>query len=71
MVWFLESHGRRFEASVPIRPWYPQKSGLCFADIVRAARSAIASVDIPDLANGSSNFTVTTPSANSSEKLAA
>jgi len=75
VVWFLESHGRRFEALVPIRPWYPQKSGLCFADILRTARSAIASVDILDLANGSSNFTATTPSAppsaNSNEKLAA
>ena len=75
VLWFLENLGRSFEASVPIRPWYSHKSGLSFEDILRTARSVIATVDILDLGNGPGYFEVTTPSApppaNSGEKLAA
>ncbi|MEZ4312839.1 MAG: transposase [Polyangiaceae bacterium] len=75
VVWFLESHPRRFTISPPTRPWYPHKSGVCFADILRAARSAIGTTDILDLVNDSHNFTVPVPSASpagvSSDRLAA
>lgn len=56
VIWFLEHHGRTFIASIPLRPWYPHKSGLCFADILREARRAIGTTDILDLVNDSHNF---------------
>lgn len=75
VVWFLESHGRSFTASPPIRPWYTHKSGVCFADILRAARGAIAATDILDLVNDSMNFTMAAPpvpsAGPSGEQLAA
>lgn len=57
VVWFLEGHGRSFVVAPPIRPWYRHKSGLAFADILRAARASITTVNVLDLANGSHNFT--------------
>lgn len=75
VVWFLEHHGRTFTASPPLRPWYPHKSGLSFADILRQARGAIATANILDLINDSKNFKNTPPPARSAglagEKLAA
>jgi DDE superfamily endonuclease len=56
VVWFLESHGRAFTATPPVRPWYPHKSGLSFADILREARAAIAGADILTLAGNSRNL---------------
>jgi hypothetical protein len=63
VVWFLESHGRRFVASPPSRPWYRHKTGLSFADLLREARRAIASANILDLASHSNNFTSGKPPA--------
>ena len=75
VVWFLEHHGRTFTASPPLRPWYPHKDGLSFADILREARSAIATVNILDLVNDSHNFKNAAPprppAENSGDKLAA
>ena len=75
VVWFLEHHGRTFTASPPLRPWYPHKFGLSFADILRQARGAIATANILDLINDSKNFKNTPPPARSAslagEKLAA
>ena len=34
--------------NVPVRPWYPHKRGLCFQDILRAARRTLAKFDILD-----------------------
>ena len=75
VVWFLEHHGRTFTASPPLRPWYPHKDGLSFADILREARGAIATVNILDLVNDSHNFKNGAPpgppAAISGDKLAA
>ena len=46
VVWFAEGvHGSAF-AAPPVRPWYPHKRGLCFADVLRAARRSIDGVDV-------------------------
>jgi hypothetical protein len=65
VVWFLENHGSSFLASIPLRPWYSHKSGVCFADILRTARVALGTVDILDLVSNSNNFTVRSPPASS------
>jgi hypothetical protein len=49
ILWFLESAAGTPEAELPIRPWYRQKSGLCFADVLRAAQRSLTAVDILDL----------------------
>ena len=46
VVWFLEGAAHSQLATPPHRPWYPHKKGLCFADILRAARRAMAGFDI-------------------------
>ena len=51
VVWFLEGAAHSQLATPPIRPWYRHKKGLCSADILRAARRAMAGFDILDLAN--------------------
>ena len=56
VVWFLESHGSVFVATPPERPWYPHKSGLSFADILREARAALTGADILTLAGNSRNL---------------
>lgn len=53
VVWFLEGAAHSQLATPPLRPWYRHKKGLCFADILRAARRAMAGFDILDLANDS------------------
>lgn len=46
VIWFAEGAWKSAAALVPDRPWYKNKTGLCFADIVRAAREALRGVDI-------------------------
>ena len=46
VVWFAEGAWHAGAAQVPYRPWYPDKEGLCFADIVRTAREVLRGVDI-------------------------
>jgi hypothetical protein len=45
VVWFAEIFLSPV-VQVPTRPWYPHKKGLCFADILRAARRTLAGVDV-------------------------
>jgi DDE superfamily endonuclease len=75
VLWFLEHHGRTFTASPPLRPWYPHKSGLSFADLLRQARTAIAGADVLDLVSRSRNFenppAAASPAARPDEELAA
>ena len=40
VLWVVSSPEAIKLASPPRRPWYPQKAGLSFADILRAARRA-------------------------------
>lgn len=46
VVWFAEGAYTSTLATPPVRPWYPHKRGLCFADVLRAARRAIHGVDV-------------------------
>jgi hypothetical protein len=45
VVWFVDVYDSPV-ATLPIRPWYPQKEDLCFADILRAARRTLEGVDV-------------------------
>lgn len=49
VLWFLEGAVGTPLAELPTRPWYRHKSGLCFADVLRAAQRSLAGVDILDL----------------------
>jgi hypothetical protein len=49
ILWFLERAVGTPVAELPIRPWYRHKSGLCFADVLRAAQRSLAGADILDL----------------------
>jgi DDE superfamily endonuclease len=57
VLWFLEGAAHSQLATPPLRPWYSHKQGLCFADILRAARRAMAGARIFDLTNDSENLT--------------
>jgi len=46
VVWFADGIATSPLATPPVRPWYPHKSGLCFADILRAAQRALRTVDV-------------------------
>jgi hypothetical protein len=46
VVWFAEGVHSSAIATPPVRPWYPHKRGLCFADVLRAARRTLHSVDV-------------------------
>ena len=48
VVWFAEGVHRTTIALPPVRPWYPHKQGLCFADILRAARRALDGAEVLD-----------------------
>ncbi len=46
VVWFAEGTHTSALAAPPVRPWYPHKNGLCFADILRTARRVLDGVDV-------------------------
>lgn len=46
VIWFAEGVHVTSIAVPPVRPWYPHKRGLCFADVLRAARRALDGVDV-------------------------
>lgn len=48
VLWGLRSRQAILLASPPLRPWYSHKHGLCFADLLRAARRATAVLPILD-----------------------
>lgn len=48
VIWFIEGAHESQLAAPPVRPWYTHKSGLCFNDILRAARRTLAESDILD-----------------------
>jgi hypothetical protein len=51
VIWFLEGASESHLATPPLRPWYPHKRGLSFADILRTARRATNGIDILDPSN--------------------
>jgi hypothetical protein len=48
VLWFSEGVHRTRIATPPLRPWYPHKQGLCFADVLRAAQRSLSSLDVLD-----------------------
>jgi hypothetical protein len=49
VLWYAEhAHGTDV-ARFPLRPWYPWKKDVCFADVLRAGQATLRGVDIPDL----------------------
>ena len=49
VLWFAAGAWQSPLAKPPLRPWYPHKQQLCFADIVRCARRALDHFDVLDL----------------------
>ena len=48
VLWFADEVWQSPLAAPPTRPWYPQKRGLCFADILRCAQRIMPALDILD-----------------------
>ena len=46
VIWFIQVAHKTRLATPPTRPWYPHKQQLCFNDILRAARRALANSDV-------------------------
>jgi hypothetical protein len=56
VLWFAEEAWQSPVAAPPLRPWYGHKSGLAFADVLRASQRVLAPLDIFDLACIPSNL---------------
>lgn len=56
VVWAVTNASLLAASLVPRRPWYPHKRGLSFADILRAAQTVFATVDVLDLARLGGNL---------------
>lgn len=50
VLWFAEGAHQSPLAAPPVRPWYPHKKGMSFADIFRAAQRMLMPVDVLALA---------------------
>lgn len=61
VVWFAEGTYASSVATPPFRPWYRHKRGLAFTDILRAAQTVLAGVDVLDLANHSGDLQQPSP----------
>ena len=48
VLWFTFGAWRSKLASPPVRPWYPHKRGLSFADVLRTAQRALAAYEVLD-----------------------
>jgi hypothetical protein len=76
LLWFA-THGTYESqlATPPLRPWYPHKSGLCFADVLRCAQRVFVGTDVLDLANDFNDLCqpipIRPPYPNSAESTAA
>ena len=55
VVWFAEVHDSPV-VQLPVRPWYGHKKGLCFADILRAARGTLQGFDVLAYAEETGTF---------------
>jgi DDE superfamily endonuclease len=56
VLWFAQGAYRSAFATPPLRPWYPHKRGMSFADVLRAAQGVLANVDVLDLASEFDNL---------------
>lgn len=48
VLWFADGVHETSVAALPLRPWYPHKRGLCFADVLRAAQRTLVHLDVLD-----------------------
>lgn len=48
VLWFADGTWRSSVAKPPIRPWYANKRGHSFADVLRTAQRALADLDVLD-----------------------
>lgn len=71
ILWFADGVWQTPVASPPVRPWYPHKRGLCFADVLRAAQRALAPVDVLDPARSLGNLPETTDTTEDTQQVAA
>jgi hypothetical protein len=60
VIWFWDAAHQTPIATPPLRPWYTNKRGLCFADVLRAAQRALAHLDVLDPARSYANLRETT-----------
>ena len=49
IAWFFEHAHASTSAQPPVRPWYPHKKGVSFADILRTAQRVLAPLEVLDL----------------------
>lgn len=56
VLWAVANAGSLAASMVPLRPWYLHKKGLSFADILRAAQGALATLDVLDPARSDGNL---------------
>jgi len=56
ILWFSDHAYRTSIAKPPVRPWYPHKQGVSFADILRAGRRTLAPNRFLDLAPHNDNL---------------
>lgn len=48
VLWFARGVHQCSFAAPPLRPWYPHKRGMSFADVLRAAQRVLVSLDVLD-----------------------
>lgn len=56
VLWAVQHASGLAQSMVPLRPWYPHKRGLAFADILRAAQGVLANLDVLDPARSLDNL---------------
>lgn len=56
VLWAVQHASGLAQSMVPLRPWYPHKRGLSFADILRAAQGVLANLDVLDPARSLDNL---------------
>jgi hypothetical protein len=56
VLWFADGVSTSPVATPPVRPWYPHKRGLCFADVLRAAQRVLVHADVLDLVRDFDNL---------------
>jgi DDE superfamily endonuclease len=70
IVWFFQHAHSSEAAQPPVRPWYPHKRGVSFADILRAAQRVLAPVEVLDLVRPRKDLRETRPSRHRSPQPA-
>lgn len=56
VLWFLEGASDLGQQTMPIRPWYGHKEGLCFNDVLRSAQFVLGKHQVLDPAREYSNL---------------